>query len=428
MEKKQSSLPPSPLISLPILIFFYIGLISIIYQSNIIKLLKKLSKVLYCFNKVNGNEKMEFSMKIEKISLYRVCNPIKHPYTTAFGTQTAFDSILVRLDSEGLSGWGEAAPGGGPFFSYQTAPVSFMIARDFIIPRLLHREIASPEELQKLLEPIRGHEFAKAAFDVAFWDLLCRKRNLPLKEGIGGTKEKAEIGYCFGVLADFDELIAGIDRVTRAGYPRVKLKFCPGWECDMLDAVRSVYPDLTIHIDCNSAYTLDDLPMLKSLDKYHLAMIEQPLMHDDLIDHAKLQKQIGTPVCLDESICSLQDARQAIEIGACGYINVKYARVGGITPSLAILRLCGETGTGCWLGGMGESSLGTTVVANLCTLPQVNYPSDISPADKFYVENLGMPVLTTDQPGTYTLRNRPGLDTVPNPGVLAKYQQEEYSA
>jgi O-succinylbenzoate synthase len=367
-------------------------------------------------------------MKIEKITMYRVCNPIKRPYTTAFGTQKAFNSILVRLESEGLSGWGESAPGGGPFFSYQTDQTSFLIAREFIIPQLLNREIASPEELQEILAPIRGHEFAKAAFDVAFWDLLCRRQNIPLKKAIGGTRPRAEVGYCFGVLANFDELIAGIDRVTKAGYPRVKLKFCPGWECDMLQAVRSVYPKLTIHIDCNSAYTLDDLPMLRSLDKYELAMIEQPLMHDDMIDHAKLQKQIATPVCLDETICSLQDARQAIEIGACKYINIKYARVGGITNSLAIHKLCGETGTGCWLGGMGESSLGTTVVANLCTLPYVNYPSDISPADKFYAENLGQPVLLTDRPGTYTLRDKPGLDVEPNPAVLAKYKQEEYSA
>lgn len=367
-------------------------------------------------------------MKIDHIEMYRICNPIKRPYITAFGTQKAFNSILVMLESEGISGWGEAAPGGGPFFSANTDKTSFVIAQDFIIPCLLNREINTPEELQNLLAPIRGHEFAKAAFDVAFWDLLCRKLNIPMKQGIGGTREKAEIGYCFGVGDSFDTLISGIDCVTKAGYPRIKLKFCPGWECDMLAAVRSVYPDLTIHIDCNCAYTLNDLPMLKSLDKFNLAMIEQPLMHDDLIDHAKLQKQIKTPVCLDESICSLQDARQAIEIGACKYINIKYARVGGITSSLAIHKLCGETGTGCWLGGMGESSLGTTVVANLATLPFVNYPSDISPAEKFYAENLGMPILTTEQPGTYTLRNNPGLDVVPNPEVLGKYKQEEFLA
>ena len=156
-------------------------------------------------------------------------------------------------------------------------------------------------------------------------------------------------------------------------------------------------------------------------------LFRSPLMHDDLVDHAKLQKMIGTPICLDESICSLQHARQAIELGACRSINIKYARVGGITNSLKIHDLCGETGTGCWLGGMGESSLGTTVVANLATLPYVNYPSDISPADKFYVENLGTPVLLTDQPGTYTMRDNPGLDVAPNFAVLEKYKQEEFS-
>ena len=367
-------------------------------------------------------------MKIEKISMYRVCNPIKNPYTTAFGTQKAFNSVVVKLESEGLSGWGEVAPGGGPMFSCYNDKTTFTIARDFIIPQVLGRNFDSGAELQSLLAPIRGNEYAKAAFDVALWDLLARKQGIPLKQAIGGTREKASIGYCFGVLKSFDDLIAGIDKMTSLGYPRIKLKFCPGWECDMLDAVRSVYPDLTIHIDCNSAYTLNDIEMLKSLDKYNLAMIEQPLMHDDLIDHAKLQKQIATPICLDESICSVQDARQAIEIGACRFINIKYARVGGITPALEIHKLCGENNIGCWLGGMGESSLGTTVVANLATLPYVNYPSDISPVEKFYVENLGTPLLTTEQYGTYTMRDNPGLDVVPNMEVLEKYKQEEFFA
>ena len=367
-------------------------------------------------------------MKIEKIAMYRVCNPIKNPYTTAFGTQKAFNSVVVKLESEGLTGWGEVAPGGGPMFSCYNDKTTFAMARDFIVPLVLHKDFSSGEELQKLLAPIRGNEYAKAAFDVALWDLLSRKEGIPLKKAIGGTKAKASIGYCFGVLKSFDDLIAGIDKMTSMGYPRIKLKFCPGWECDMLEAVRSVYPKLTIHIDCNSAYTLNDIDMLKSLDKYELAMIEQPLMHDDLIDHAKLQKKIGTPICLDESVCSLQDARQAIEIGACKYINIKYARVGGITPSIAIHDLCGEKNIGCWLGGMGESSLGTTVVANLATLPFVNYPSDISPVEKFYNENLGTPLLTTDQPGTYTMREKPGLDVAPDMAVLAKYKQEEFFA
>lgn len=367
-------------------------------------------------------------MRIDKVEMYRVCNPIKRPYITAFGAQSAFNSIVVKLEADGIAGWGESCPGGGPFFSCYNDKSCFSISKDFIIPKILHQEFEHPDELTELLAPLRGNEFAKAAFDVALWDIWSRKQGIPFKKAIGGTQEKASIGYCFGVLKDFDELIEGIDKMTSMGYPRVKLKFCPGWECDMLDAVRKVYPKLTIHIDCNSAYTLDDIDMLKSLDKYDLAMIEQPLMHNDLLDHAKLQKMIDTPICLDESICSLQDARQAIEIGACKFINIKYARVGGITNSLKIHDLCGKEGIGCWLGGMGESSLGTTVVANLATLPHVNYPSDLSPADKFYVENLGNPVLLTDQPGTYTLRDKPGLDVEPNFAVLEKYKQEEFFA
>lgn len=367
-------------------------------------------------------------MRIEKIVMYRICNPIKRPYVTAFGSQAAFNSIVVGLSCGGVTGWGESAPGGSPSFSPYTDRTSFLIARDFVIPRLLGRELGSGAELQELLVPVRGNCFAKAAFDAAFWDLQGRLTETPLYRLIGSTRRTCSIGYTFGVLKDYDELLAGIDRAIQAGYPRVKLKFCPGWETDMLAAVRGAFPGITIHIDCNSAYTLADLPMLKSLDRFNLAMIEQPLMHDDLIDHAELQRKIGTPVCLDESITSFQDARQAIQIGACKYINIKYARVGGITNALAIHELCGEKNIGCWLGGMGESSLGTTVVAALATLPHVNYPSDISPSEKFYVKNLGTPVLSTDRPGTYTLRDKPGLDVTPDPEALQLFTQEKYEA
>ncbi len=369
-------------------------------------------------------------MHIDQISIRRICNPIKRPYRTAFGSQNAFHSILVSLTSGTFTGWGEAAPGGGPFFSPEYDLTEYYVSRDFIVQQVLAKNITSGEELQNILAPIRGHRFAKAAFDVAWWDLHSQLQKIPLYRALGSTRNTCSVGYTFGVLGSFDELLAGIERVVSQGYPRVKLKFCPGWEMDMLAAVRSAFPELTIHIDCNSAYTLNDLPMLKKLDQFQLAMIEQPLQHDDLIDHAELQRKIGTPVCLDESITTPEQAQQAIRIKACQYINIKYGRVGGITPALIIHQLCADNGIGCWLGGMGESSLGTTVVASLATLPHINYPSDISPSEKFYEENLGRPVLSTNLPGTYQLRDNPGLDVVPDPDALQKFtvEKEEFHA
>ena len=364
-------------------------------------------------------------MYIKHVSIRRICNPIKRPYRTAFGSQKAFNSILVSLNSGDYTGWGEASPGGGPFFSSEYDLTEYCVSRDFIVPQLLGKDIPSGEDLQNILAPIRGHRFAKAAFDVAWWDLHSQLQKIPLYRALGSTSNTCHIGYAFGVMDSFDELLAGIEQVTRLGYPRVKLKFCPGWELDMLAAVRSTFPNLTIHIDCNSAYTLSDLAMLKKLDQFQLAMIEQPLQHDDLIDHATLQSKIGTPVCLDESITTPEQAQQAISIKACQYINIKYGRVGGITPALQIHQLCADHGIGCWLGGMGESSLGTTVVASLATLPHINYPSDISPSEKFYVQNLGKPVLTTNQPGTYQLRDNPGMDVVPDPDALHKFTVEK---
>ncbi len=369
-------------------------------------------------------------MKINHISLRRICNPIKRPYVTAFGSQSAFNSILVSLSSDGHTGWGETAPGGGPFFSSEYDLTAWCVSRDFVVPQLLGKDINSGEELQNLLAPIRGHRFPKAAFDVAWWDLDSRLRGIPLYRAIGSTRNTCSVGYTFGVLNNYTELLAGIEKVVASGYPRIKLKFCPGWELDMLAAVRSAFPKLTIHIDCNSAYTLDDLPMLKKLDQFQLAMIEQPLQHDDLIDHAELQKNIATPVCLDESITTPEQARQAIRIKACKYINIKYGRVGGISPTLKIHQLCADNNIGCWLGGMGESSMGTTVVASLATLPYVNYPSDISPSEKFYRQNLGKPVLSTDHPGSYQLRDNPGLDVEPDQEALQKFtvDMEEFHA
>ncbi|MGI6086783.1 MAG: o-succinylbenzoate synthase [Kiritimatiellia bacterium] len=368
-------------------------------------------------------------MHIDHISIRRICNPIKRPYRTAFGSQNAFNSILISLTCGNNTGWGEAAPGGGPFFLSEYDLTEYCVSRDFIVPQVLGKNIHSSEALQDILAPIRGHRFAKAAFDVAWWDLYSQQQLLPLYRAIGSSSNTCSIGYTFGVLNNYDELLAGIGQVVGQGYPRVKLKFCPGWELDMLSAVRSTFPDLTIHIDCNSAYTLNDLPMLKKLDQFHLAMIEQPLQHDDLINHAELQSKIGTPVCLDESITTPEQAQQAIRIKACKYINIKYGRVGGITPSLQIQRLCADNGIGCWLGGMGESSLGTTVVASLATMPQVNYPSDISPSDKFYVQNLGRPVLSTNRPGMYKMLDNPGLNVVPDPDALQKFtvEKEEFS-
>ena len=253
------------------------------------------------------------------------------------------------------------------------------------------QDIQSGRELQERLSGIKGNYFAKAAFDLAWWDLHAKKLGKPLWKIIGGTDPTVEAGADFGIMESINVLIETIARAVRQGYKRVKLKCCPGWDLEMIDAVRKEFPETTFHIDCNSAYTLDDLDMFKRIDRYGLAMIEQPLGYDDLIDHAALQAHIDTPICLDESITSPDKTRKALSIKACRWINIKPGRVGGITPALVIHDICREAGIPCWIGGMLESAVGASHCLALATLPNIRYPSDIFPSDRFFRKDLSIP-------------------------------------
>jgi o-succinylbenzoate synthase len=363
-------------------------------------------------------------VKIERIEIYRVSMPLIYPFRTAFGNDEAIESMLVRLSSGGMSGWGESACWKYPAYSPECGASQFLVARDFIAPLLLGREIAAGEELQQRLAPIKGNPFAKAAFDLAWWDLYARSLSQPMWRLLGGQNQLVDVGADLGVMETIGLLLESIEAAVKAGYKRIKLKYRPGWELSMLAAVRRNFPDLTIHVDCNSAYTLDDLPMFKELDGYHLAMIEQPLTHDDLIDHATLQAQLETPICLDESITSPGKARKAIQIKACRFVNIKPGRVGGITNALAIHNLCQKADIPCWIGGMLESAVGAAHCIALATLPNICYPSDIFPTSRFYVEDLGEPAIRLSGPSQVCASDQSGIGVQPVPARLEKLSLE----
>jgi len=281
--------------------------------------------------------------------------------------------------------------------------------------------------LQAHLAVFKGNYFAKAAFDLAWWDLDARLKGLPLWKAVGGVNPVVDVGADFGIMESIDLLLDTIGCALDAGYKRVKLKFRPGWELNMVEAVRNRFPDAVFHVDCNSAYSLDDAPMFKELDRFGLAMIEQPLAHDDLIDHATLQSRIDTPICLDESITSPDKARKAIAIGACGWVNIKPGRVGGITPALEIHDLCRDAGVPCWIGGMLESAVGAQHCLALATLPNVRYPSDIFPTDRFYRRDLGRPAMTHSAPSQFTADDRLGAGVEPDPEMLERCTLEKIS-
>ena len=359
-------------------------------------------------------------MRIDTIDAYRVAMPLVRPFRTAFGDNDAIESVLVRMTSGDAHGWGEAAPWAVPAYSPECAAGAFLVITRFLAPRLVGEDVPSGRDLQERLACVKGNPFAKAALDLAWWDLHARVRGEPLWRVLGGAQPAVAVGADFGVLDTPAELVKAVRGAVAAGYPRIKLKVRPGWEADVVRAVRRVEPDATIHVDCNSAYTLADAALFRALDELDLAMIEQPLAHDDLLDHAALQKQIRTPVCLDESVTSPAKARQAVEIGACRYVNVKPGRVGGLTNAVAIHDLCAAAGVPCWVGGMLESAVGARHCLALATLENFTYPADVFPSARFYEPDLGAPPLELAAPGRIDTTDAPGCGAEPNPDRLAR--------
>jgi len=365
-------------------------------------------------------------MHIEEIELYRIRMPMKAPWRTAFGEEHAVDGVLVRLRADGVDGWGESAPYRLPQFSPEWAPGAFALLRDAFGPRLLGREIASGTALQTALGDFKGNHFAKAALDNAWWDAAARARAEPLWQALGGRGPAVRVGADIAVMDSLDALVTDVGRALDAGFGRVKLKLRRGWDVAMVARVREAHPDAVLHVDCNAGFRLEDAPMFRELDAYGLAMIEQPLAHDDLIDHARLQAQLHTPLCLDESIVSEDRARKAIEIGACRWMNLKPGRVGGLTPALAILERCAAADMPCWVGGMLESAIGQGPALALATRENIRYPSDIFPSARLYERDLAEPEVALSAPGTITAPDAPGHGHRPQPEQLRCCTVEHY--
>lgn len=327
-------------------------------------------------------------MQIDRIDLYHVEMPLKSPWRTAYGEDVSVHSVLCRMSSGSADGWGESSPLAAPCYSSEWAGGVFQLARDWLAPALLGKHLESGAQLQSHLSCFKGNPFAKAVLDNAWWSLHSNLENKPLHEVLGGRRDAIAVGADFGVGDDPEALLADIGRAVDDGFPRVKLKFRPGWDLPIVEAVRRQHPDLTFHIDCNSGYRIGDLGLFQELDQFDLAMVEQPLAHDDLIDHARLQSQVQTPVCLDESIVSLEKTTKALELGSCRFVNVKPGRVGGLTNAVAIHDLCRDAGVPCWVGGMLESGTGAAACTALATLDNFTYPADIFPSSRFYAVDL----------------------------------------
>jgi len=368
-------------------------------------------------------------MRIEVIDIYRVRLPLAFVWKTSYADQYDTDTILVRMESGGHHAWGESCPPYIPAYSSEHTIATFQTLREHMAPRIIGQDLETSRDLLDRISFIKGNEFARAALDITWWALEAKRRGVPLHRALGGTADRVAVGADFGIQDSLDILMERIQEAIDQGFPRIKLKFRPGWDLFMVEAVRSTFPDFTFHVDCNAAYTPADTEIFRKLDRHRLAMIEQPLADDgmSLVNHADLQKKIATPICLDESIQGLTHAQAAIRLQSCRVVNVKMARVGGLTASREIQALCAEHGIPCWVGGMLESAIGGAICAELATLPNFTYAGDIFPSSYFYENDIGKPEIVLSGPGEVATSRMPGIAQEPNPDLLARWTMEHVS-
>ena len=361
-------------------------------------------------------------MIIERIEVYRVKVPLAFVWKTSYGDQLHTDTIVVRMEGGGVHAWGESCPPYVPNYSAEHTVAAFHTVREHMAPRLIGQNVSSVEDLLGRLDFIKGNQFARAALEITWWILEAKRRGVPLHVALGGKGESVACGADFGIQDSLDVLMRKIQAAIDAGFSRIKLKYRPGWALEMVAAVRSTFPDFPFHVDCNAAYAPTDTEMFRQLDRYRLAMIEQPLADDgmSLVNHAELQAKLETPVCLDESALSLAHVEAAIRLRACRVINIKVARVGGLDASRRIQALCAEHGIPCWVGGMLETAVGGAICAELATLPNFTYAGDIFPSSYFYDDDLGKPELTVHA-GRMETSRVPGIAQEPDPELLTRW-------
>ncbi|TME22620.1 MAG: o-succinylbenzoate synthase [Chloroflexi bacterium] len=348
-------------------------------------------------------------MKIDCVELRVLKMRLLKPFRTSFGVQQDRYPLLVRLEIDGRSSWGECVAGEGPWYSYETIETAWQILKGYLLPAVIGRELADIDALETLFAPVRGHHMAKACLEMAFTAALAERARKPLATFLGGVRDRVETGVSIGIQATTDELLENIGARLAEGYRRIKVKIEPGWDVTAIAAIRERYPEIALMADANSAYELDDAAHLAQLDQFRLLMLEQPLAAGDLVDHAALQRQIRTPICLDESIESARDARHALHLGACQVINIKPGRVGGFAESRRIHDIAANGGVPVWCGGMLETGIGRACNVALATLPNFRLPGDISASDRYWSEDIVDPPFVLQKGGTIAVPTRWGL-------------------
>lgn len=349
-------------------------------------------------------------MTITSVELREIRLPLVHFFETSFGRTTERRILLVRVtDKDGAEGWGECTAGEGPFYCEEWTETAWATITTFLAPMVVGKEIESAADTWELMSAVRGHRMAKAAIETACWDLEARALGRPLWKHLGGVRAEISSGVSIGIQQEPAGLIEMIEKELAAGYQRIKIKIKPGWDLKIIAQVREKFPEIRLMADANSAYTLADVALFREMDHYNLMMIEQPLAHDDIFDHAKLQKQIATPICLDESIHSSADALHAIQLGATRIINLKLGRVGGHAQAKKVEGVCRENNIAVWCGGMLESGIGRAHNIAMATLEGFTLPGDVSASARYWEEDIIDPPVIVSSSGTITVPDKPGI-------------------
>jgi O-succinylbenzoate synthase len=348
-------------------------------------------------------------MRIDFITLRELRMSLKAPFQTSFGTTVHRRVLLVEAGAEGVTGWSEITTPEEPFYNAETTDTAWHVFCDFIVPMVLGKDVAQAREVPALMEGIRGNEMARAGMENAVWVLESLAKRQSLATLLGGTRQEIASGVSLGIQEDVGVLLDKIDRELADGYRRIKLKIKPGKDVEVVRQVRNRHPEILLMVDANSAYRLEDAPILKQLDAFNLMMIEQPLNWDDIYQHSLLQRQLRTPICLDECIHNAGHAQAAIEMHACGVINVKLGRVGGHSEARRVHDVCLQRNVPVWCGGMLESGVGRAHNVAMSALPGFVLPGDVSASQRYWAEDIVDPEIEVGPRGTIQVPQVPGL-------------------
>ncbi|MFL6304577.1 MAG: o-succinylbenzoate synthase [Candidatus Sulfotelmatobacter sp.] len=359
-------------------------------------------------------------MKIEAVTLREIHMPLVHFFETSFGRTYSRRILLVTVHAEGVEGWGECVAGEDPFYSSEWIESAWPTLTKYLIPVLLGKQIESGRECPVLLKRVTGHRMAKAALENALWDAEAIQKQQPLWKLLGGTRSEIACGVSIGIQDSVEQLLGKIETELAAGYRRIKVKVKPGWDVNVLERIRSRWADITLSCDANSAYTLDQVEHLRNFDQFNLLMIEQPLWNDDIYYHARLQKELRTAVCLDESIINARVAAAAVETGACRIINIKVGRVGGFSEALKIHDVCQSNKIPVWCGGMLETGIGRAQNIALSSMPNFSLPGDVSASKRYWKEDIIEPEVKVSSQGFIPISEKPGRGYEIKPELIEK--------